>query len=101
MICVGLLALHLATLQHRSDMLALQQQYPATETHRAPALLGLSRSSSTCGATIKVRVLIQIAALYPRLTCRKGIRLPFVGTTACAACRRPCLPKTLALCKTV
>jgi hypothetical protein len=76
MICVGLLALHLATLQHRSDMLALQQQYPATETHRAPALLGLSRSSSACGATIKVRVLIQIAALYPRLTCRKGIRLP-------------------------
>jgi len=29
MISVGLLALHLATLQHRSDMLALQHQYPA------------------------------------------------------------------------
>jgi len=93
MICVGLLALHLATLQHRSDMLAHNSNTP----QRRPTEL----RSSTCGATIKVRVLIQIAALYPRLTCRKGIRLPFVGTTACAACRRPCLPKTLALCKTV
>jgi putative membrane protein len=37
MISVGLLALHLATLQHGSDMLALQHQYPAVETHRAPA----------------------------------------------------------------
>jgi putative membrane protein len=43
MITVGLLALLLAKLEHRSNILALQQQYPAMEPHgsRARLLAGL------------------------------------------------------------